>query len=72
MNDIDPKRGAVIGAAYHLMQFMNTKVGHTRDWPVRIMADSPEREELARLLDETNKALETLIKCERNASSTRT
>lgn len=61
LGDIDSKRGAVIGATYHLMQFLNTKVGHTKDWPVRIHADSPESEELARLLAETNKALAALL-----------
>lgn len=62
LGDIDAKRGAVIGAAYHLMQFLNTQAGNTKDWPVRIQADSPEAEQLARLLDETNKALENLLK----------
>ncbi len=62
LGNIDAKRGAVIGAAYHLMQFLNTEVGHTKDWPVQIQVDEPaKKEELERLLDETNKALGNLL-----------
>jgi hypothetical protein len=62
LGNIDAKRGAVIGAAYHLMQFLNTEVGHTKDWPVQIQVDEPEKaQELRRLLQETNTALEGLL-----------
>lgn len=62
LGDIDAKRGAVIGAAYHLMQFLNTEVGQTKDWPVQILVDDPEKkQQMERLLDETNKALGNLL-----------
>jgi hypothetical protein len=62
LGDIDAKRGAVIGATYHLMQFLNTEVGATKDWPVHILVDDAEKkQQLERLLDETNKALGNLL-----------
>lgn len=59
---IDSKRGAVIGAAYHLMQLLNTQVGETKDWPIQILVDDPTvKAQLERLLDELNKSLAELL-----------
>lgn len=62
LGNIDAKRGAVIGAAYHLMHLLNTQVGPTKDWPIQVRVDDPAvKAELERLLDETNDALGNLL-----------
>lgn len=60
MNDGDEKRGSVIGAAWRLERFLDANAGHTKDWPIRIEGDSPEIDELARLLTELRTALRKL------------
>lgn len=70
MNDVDAKRGAVIGAAWHLNEFLKANVGHTKDWPLQILWDDPvAAEQLTRLLTDLNDALKSLPQCKPSEST---
>ena len=61
MTDNDTKRGKAIGAAWHLHEFLLANCGQTKDWPVQITCDDPEKAaELRRLLNDMQEALESL------------
>lgn len=57
----DAQRGRVIGAAWHLHQFLRENLGPTADWPVRFVCDEPAVEkELGSLLTSLRVELEKL------------
>jgi hypothetical protein len=57
----DAQRGRVIGAAWHLYQFLRENVGPTRDWPVRLVCDDRAIEkELMSLLNSLRVELDKL------------
>lgn len=59
----DAKRGKVIGAAWHLHEFLLTNVGPTKDWPIRIEWDDEAKAgELKQLLNELKDSLDDLKK----------
>jgi phosphoserine phosphatase len=54
----DTQRGRVIGAAWHLNEFLRANAGPTTDWPVRIVVDDDAKaEELVQLLAALNREL---------------
>lgn len=57
----EAQRGRVIGAAWHLNEFLKANVGETKDWPVRIVVDDEGKAaELEALLSALNTELRLL------------